>query len=217
MQGGARSQTHHRRAPQAPCGRPAFAKKQLFLLPHHPHLQCAHRLASRCRSVGSARAPRKPHLTPRPLPQAGEGAMPGPSPACGRGSDARPPLPLAGEGWGEGVRVPPRSCFPRGAESAEVRKERSHLYSLCVTLRHSAPLRCLSWRFCRTPSDETPALNAGKGVSAARAATTGPAGAARTRTSGAGASRSATRCRARSGSARHRPLAPTGTSPARPG
>ena len=31
---------------------------------------------------------------------------PPPSPACGRGSNARPPLPLAREGWGEGVRVP---------------------------------------------------------------------------------------------------------------
>ena len=39
-----------------------------------PHLQCAHRLASRCRSTGSAQAPRKPRLTPYYPPPAGEGA-----------------------------------------------------------------------------------------------------------------------------------------------
>ena len=36
---------------------------------------------------------------------------PAPSPARGRRSNARPPLPRAGEGWGEGVRLSPRSCF----------------------------------------------------------------------------------------------------------
>ena len=54
----------------------------------HPHLQCAHRLASRCRSPGSPQAARNPRLTPSPLPQAGEGARIPPSP------------PYSGEGAG---------------------------------------------------------------------------------------------------------------------
>ena len=36
---------------------------------------------------------------------------PPPSPARGRGSYARPPLPHAGEGWGEGSRVPAKVLF----------------------------------------------------------------------------------------------------------
>ena len=36
---------------------------------------------------------------------------PAPSPASGRGSNARPPLPHAGEGWGEGGRVPAMILF----------------------------------------------------------------------------------------------------------
>ena len=66
------------RASWAPVGARRLRRNRRRLLIQRPHLQCAHRLASRCRSVGSARAPRKPHLTPRPLPHAGEGAMPGP-------------------------------------------------------------------------------------------------------------------------------------------
>ena len=75
------------RASQAPVGvrRPAFAEQRGSLLSGDPHLQCAHRLASRCRSVGSARAPRKPHLTPRPLRKREREQFLAPSPASGRG------------------------------------------------------------------------------------------------------------------------------------
>ena len=54
-------QLTHRRAPQAPCGRPAFAKKQLFLLPRDPHLQC------------NARPPLPLRATKGPLVAPGEG------------------------------------------------------------------------------------------------------------------------------------------------
>ena len=37
--------------------------------------------------------------------------MCGPSPARGRGGDVRPPPPRAGEGWGEGGRVPVKVLF----------------------------------------------------------------------------------------------------------
>ena len=67
-----------------------------------PLLQSASWLASQDRSVGSPHAARKTPLTPRPLPE-GEGVRkeepPTPAPQDPSGL---PPLPLGGEGWGEG-------------------------------------------------------------------------------------------------------------------
>ena len=62
----------------------------------------------------------RPALVEKQMANVDPPPSPPPSPARGRGSNARPPLPpratkrpqvAPGEGWGEGVRVPQRSCF----------------------------------------------------------------------------------------------------------